>query len=521
MKLSNTIVRGVVMSLCVGGTASAATILVNTDDGIQPDSFCSLGEAINNANSDNSIDHPECDSGSGSDVIDIIGIQQINIDSPANGLTAYPTIASPIVISGHGVTIARTGSDPYRLFKVSGSDALLSIRHAELRGGDVSTPDNAGQTPRSGGAFYVTNNAKLFIDRVTVTDNSADLGGGIRLENGSLLKSFDSVISQNTANRGAGLYAQASSADILSTTFLNNSAQSTVASGLGGAAFSLFSDISMAGSILKENSADIGGGMLNIFGDIDISQSLFEENVAGKQHGGYAGMAMGRQNIEDSGFIGNIAWRGAGGVSVQGGNFSARNVTVSRNHVFDPAATGTQAGGMSVSGNLTDVNLQNLTIVHNTSHATGGLYLGAGQQVVLNDSLISANERLNVTPSTTNAAELSTTTGNPYQHEGNVVGQMMVTTARAIAGPYITTPASRNITATTFGTNPTFRGNIFNSTLQFDNNPSPNMYPAPYHLLVPGSPAIDRRSCQATGVASDQRGSTRAGACDTGAIEAQ
>src|SRR6476660_9880850 len=138
-KWSGLFVR-LILGLMLIGTAAFptsaradSTITVNTsDDNTTSDTFCSLREAITNAN-DNGTTFADCVAGSGADTITFAANYTITLGSQ------LPAITSTVIISGNGAanTILQANSAPntatYRIFEVSSTGNLtlnqLTVRH--------------------------------------------------------------------------------------------------------------------------------------------------------------------------------------------------------------------------------------------------------------------------------------------------------------------------------------------------------------------------------------------------------
>ena len=222
-----------------GGARAAATITVNsTADSFGTDDFCTLREAITNAN-DNSGDYPDCMAGSGNDTIvfdSILGTATIALGS-----------ALPVINDGAGLTIdggnriTISGSDSVRVLYVNTPGVLALMNISVTHGKDTqaaglynsnstvtithSTFSNNNATGTGGGLVNV---GTMTITGSTFRDNSATSGDGGGAYNGGTLIIANSTFSNNSASgAGGGLSNNNGTATILNSTFSGNQAGSS------------------------------------------------------------------------------------------------------------------------------------------------------------------------------------------------------------------------------------------------------------------------------------------------------
>ena len=96
------VLAGAVLLSLLAAPAEAATITVTTDSGglVNNDGFCSLREAVRNANN-NAQTFPECLAGEGGGIVDRIEFAIPGMGVPVIGLTGpVPSITDPVVIDG-------------------------------------------------------------------------------------------------------------------------------------------------------------------------------------------------------------------------------------------------------------------------------------------------------------------------------------------------------------------------------------------------------------------------------------
>ena len=205
-----------------------------TDYTVDGASACTLADAINAANSDQAVGN--CAAGSGHDTIYLSGDITLSTD--------LPTIWSRMTVTSNDHSIKRmiSGNRAHRLFNIEGG-AYLTLQCLQLIGGraydqrggavrvlqghatiiDVRMEDNwAG---RGGGALRVGNGSSGNCNMCQFVDNHSPQGGAIWVgDEGSSLILSNSMVYNNSAEQGGGMYIKHGSATISGTTFSNNSA---------------------------------------------------------------------------------------------------------------------------------------------------------------------------------------------------------------------------------------------------------------------------------------------------------
>jgi CSLREA domain-containing protein len=197
-----------------------ARITVNTvsDTSTSGDGFCSLREAITNANSAGTdTTGGDCAVGTGEDLIVFSLSGQITLSS------ALPRIEHSLMIDGTAQTIAIDGANLYRIFwndlSLSltnltlshgsatdgyGGAAILNFDHRMLTVANCTFLSNRETDGIGGGA--IRNLGVLTVTNSTFVDNSVpDLTGGAAIANGGFVRIVNSTFSGNTAT-GFGPY---------------------------------------------------------------------------------------------------------------------------------------------------------------------------------------------------------------------------------------------------------------------------------------------------------------------------
>ena len=216
--------------------------IVNTlaDNMTNGDGFCTLREAITNANADLDTTGGDCIAGTGADTI---------IFASSLG-TATITLASmlPVITDSDGLTI-----DGENRISISGNDSVRVL--------------------------YVGFTGMLTLQNISVTHGSADPGGGLFSE-GTLIITNSTFLNNSSAGSGGGV-TNNGTATITNSTFSNNSA-----TGDGGGVANINGTITIANSAFSNNSANGGGGVINNSGTATIFNSTFSGNSATYDGGG-------------------------------------------------------------------------------------------------------------------------------------------------------------------------------------------------------------------------------------------
>ena len=367
-----------------------STITVNStaqNPGVPGD--CTLGEAIQAANTDLPVDG--CSAGAGTDTIILpAGTYTLSVidDATATGL---PRITSNVVIQGAGAATTIIERDPsatalFRLMAVTNSGSL-TLSDVTMRG---------GRSDDVGGALVP--DAPTTLNNVVFTDNTAPNGGGaieagatpLQINNctfennrttnyygGAIYAPFltitGSTFRNNQAFNGGGaiFYNQSAGARVTITdsAFLNNSATT----GSGGAILTA-GVTTISGSTFDGNSAGDQGGAISAARTLAISDSIVTNNHANEKGGiarepvptslggGFESLVVNRCNISN-----NTSNRTSGGVFITSGTANISNSTISGN------VAGLEGGGIFDNDALLD--LTNDTIDGNTATRGGGIFL--------------------------------------------------------------------------------------------------------------------------------------------------
>lgn len=372
----------------------AASYVVNSlGDTIANDGFCTLREAIQEANNGADTDCPGSPS-AGDDTITFSVSGTITLGSTLSIAGG----SGKLTIDGAGQSITISGNNTLRVMNVQ-SGADLTLRSLTIRDGKSS----------SGGGIYnlgvlklencfVTNNAAY------VTSSSSDpvyaSGGGLYNEGQAHIE--DSTFSYNLASSlnaggsayayGGGIYSNGE-LRIVDSTFLENKTSGT---SNPGNRF-LLSGVGAGGSIYVES------------GFFQVSRSRFQKNSAfsrgsstllGSSRAVSSGGAITARTgvIEDSIFEENGAYGvetgyidprpipvpGYGAAIAAAGTVEIRRSIFSNNQVGQPV--GANGGGVAASG---VVSITHSTFQDNYGFYGGGIYHSSGTLILANSTLYS------------------------------------------------------------------------------------------------------------------------------------
>lgn len=349
---------GAALTLAISQTslAYAATIPVTTTTPtVAVDTFCSLIEAIINAN-DDAATNADCVAGSGADTITLNG-NSYTLTSPYNALdpvVGLPAITSVVTIAGAGATIERDSSaDSFGILHVA-SSGDLTLEQTTITGGEATT----------GGGLYNEGTATLL--NSTVTTNTAYFGGGI-LNTGIMTLTNSTVSTNSAAYLGGGILNDNT------LTLVNSTVSGNASLTVGGGVFNYNSAYEAPGAAPKKRA--------NV---TRWQQHSPKQPVAQAQQDELAAMTSGDLTLIDSAVTGNTAYIHGGGIFNVGGA-----VTLTASNVTTNTATTCCGGGIyNYYGSLI---LTDSTIAANVANYNGGGIFNSYGSVTLTDSTVAAN----------------------------------------------------------------------------------------------------------------------------------
>ena len=191
--------------------------------------FCTLREAINNANSASDSSAGDCAAGTGDDSISFSvtgGAGAVSINSPL-------PVQKTVTIDGTGENITIDGHNAYQILQVQPGAALtlnsLTIANGFVDGGNGGAVENAGTLTITNST--VTGNSSLY------ANGTGGYGGAIDNEGDATLTVGNSTFSSNSTSFGGGGIAGGFGAVTISdSTFTKNSANLSI-DGSGGAVY--------------------------------------------------------------------------------------------------------------------------------------------------------------------------------------------------------------------------------------------------------------------------------------------
>ncbi|WP_176329808.1 Calx-beta domain-containing protein [Thioflexithrix psekupsensis] len=174
-------------------------------------------------------------------------------------LTGTITISGDTTINGNNKIIS--GNNTFRLFRITSGNVTFS--DVTLEGGSISGTASHGCSSSpinpNGGAICKTGTGTLIINRSMIRNNTANRGGGIYIDNGTL-NINNSVFMENSAGSGGGIYRYGGgtpkpTVNVVGSTITGNSASGTTYYGGG-----LFSHTGLGFSIKNTIVAGNSGG---------------------------------------------------------------------------------------------------------------------------------------------------------------------------------------------------------------------------------------------------------------------
>lgn len=217
--------------------------------------------------------------------------------------------------------------------------------------------NNASGSYAPGGGIY--NDNTLTLTNSTITGNTSSNGGGIYNGSGRSLMLTNSTISGNVASNGAGIYNNGTLI-AMSTTIDSN-----VAAGFGGAVMNgtpPSSIVTLTNTILSNNTAIKGAGIYTGSGSpMALINSTVRDNTASSAGGGIYNTFGAKLTLTGSTLSGNHVSAGDGG----GIYTNQAQITMSNSTVSGNGASG--SGGAIYSDSFGTITFSASTIVSNNS----------------------------------------------------------------------------------------------------------------------------------------------------------
>ena len=276
---------GAVVACDVGAFESGQATVVNTlsDSSPSGDGFCSLREAINNANSGSDTTSGDC-------------IVTATIRFSVSGTivlgSTLPNITAAVTIDGTGQNITVDGGGVLQVLLVN-SGASLNLANLAI---------TRGFSAGNGGGVYST--GALTVSNCNFSSNTAHFGGGVFADH-SALTVTNSTFDSNSAAHGGALYGfgdthgGGSTLNITNTTISHNSA------GSGCGVYNDGGTANVTSSTFSDNSSGDGCGIANSVGTLNVTNSTFSGNQANNARGADIFAGGGTANVTNSTFSGN------------------------------------------------------------------------------------------------------------------------------------------------------------------------------------------------------------------------
>ena len=336
--------------------AYAASLTINTtDDNITSgDGFCTLREAITNANSDSDTTSGDCAAGTGNDSI------TFSLSGTITLASTLPAISDPagLTIDGAAQSITISGNLIVQVMVVNSGAALMAQNLTIANG-------------RSGGSGGgIENNGTLTVTNSTFSTNFGGPGfsvaGGGGIWNGGTLTVTNSTFSGNNADYSGGGIWNMGTLTVTNSTFTNNGA-------VAGGGIENNGTLTVTNSTFSRNGALLLGGGIDNIGTLTVTDSTFSGNSATNNGGGIRSggmLTVIHSTITNSTFSGNSAVTGGG---IDNGTLSELMVT---NSTF----SGNSANfGGSING-FVPVLLRNTIVANSPSsgNCSGSFIDGGG-----------------------------------------------------------------------------------------------------------------------------------------------
>jgi predicted outer membrane repeat protein len=299
-------------------------------------------------------------------------------------------------ISGPNITIAGAGMTTTIINGSGNFDRIIDfLGEANLVLMDLTVQHgNLSAGLGGGGGIRALSTGQLTLHNVRVTGNIAtgigagDAGGGVYVDDADLVVNNSSEINGNTACHGGGVaFANGSvghTADFTSSVVNSN----TASCGNGGGIYvtgPLVIDLSLVD--LGFNLAKSGGAYYDSADTTLTMQNVdvFDNDISAGGTGSSGLEVFGTATLNGVAVYQNQAFSGSGAISLNSGSvFTMADSSMTYNG-------GDTGGALKLVGN-TSALLQRVEITHNFSHNGGGIWVGTGGNIDLENVTLAANE---------------------------------------------------------------------------------------------------------------------------------
>lgn len=288
------------------------------------------------------------------------------------GLGRKIKLAESITLIGRNDNDRLTGGDSKTILFIS-SEAPIMIKNLAFSGGKGTF----GAKKNLGGAIYIegTSTNVTIGENVLFLDNTAENGGAIYINTGTLTINTDITMKENTAENGGAIYNDNGSVVINGGTITANTASFN-----GGGIYNKGS-LSINGGTISLNKASLNGGGLYTSSAVSLEGGRIESNEA--ENGG--GIFIDDGTVTNSAnVIKNKAKFGAGVYNKS--EFAMRGGSVSQNEASE------DGGGVYNSGSFT---MTGGNVSFNTAIRNGGGLLNSSGSIEFNNGSIDDNKAKN------------------------------------------------------------------------------------------------------------------------------
>ncbi|SPD73364.1 exported hypothetical protein [uncultured Desulfobacterium sp.] len=239
------------------------------------------------------------------------------------------TYVENINFSGKAITVKSVNGADNTIIDGNGTDSVVTFDSGETHESviDGFTITNGHSSTGMGGGIYC-NSSYPTISNCTITENFADLGGGIDCENSNpaTMTINNCIISKNTALICGGIHCKISIANITNCTISENTG--TWVS--GGVGLDWGSTAVITNCVITGNTGGNGGGIYGYTSSLTMTNSTITGNTA-TNGGGIYGDTNLSATITNCIITGNTATNDGGGIYANNPSTTITNCTISRN----------------------------------------------------------------------------------------------------------------------------------------------------------------------------------------------
>ena len=286
----------------------------------------------------------------------------------------------------------RNGGAIYAAASLSISDSILSDNEANSNGGAVwaegpvtilDSTVSGNNAYFDGGGVYST--GPLTIEDSTLCGNSTDAGIGGAIRATGTLSVLNSTIADNIADEHGGGIGASGETTIRNTTLTRNA--SGIRYGGRGGAIWFAGDLTVADSVISDNTCTETGGGISGGGVLTLINSSVTGNSSGYGGGG-AYLSGAVAAVTNSIFAGNAAEDNGGGIGIRESEVVITNTVLVAN-------TAQEGGGIYADHDNDEhasLTLSNCTLTANiATDSGGGVYTKDPNVIAIDNTIIAGN----------------------------------------------------------------------------------------------------------------------------------